>query len=97
MKLRGPSGVIFAVVTLLVVMSEVADAGPLLVGACYTACNAGAVSCYAAAGLTFGVGLGPAGWWSIFTGGPQAAAAACSAAQGVCMAACTTGLAVPTL
>eukprot|EP00013_Stygamoeba_regulata_P001431 CAMPEP_0177630906 /NCGR_PEP_ID=MMETSP0447-20121125/1464_1 /TAXON_ID=0 /ORGANISM="Stygamoeba regulata, Strain BSH-02190019" /LENGTH=42 /DNA_ID= /DNA_START= /DNA_END= /DNA_ORIENTATION= len=37
-------------------------AGPALVGACYTACNAGVVACYAAAGVTFGV-AGPIGWW----------------------------------
>ena len=42
-------------------------------GACQTACNAGAVACYSAAGLTFGA----------VTGG-----AALFVAKGSCMAAC---------
>ncbi|CAF1260355.1 unnamed protein product, partial [Rotaria magnacalcarata] len=50
--------------------------GPLAYGACQTACNYGAVTCYSLAGLTFGVST-------------LAAAATCSAAQGACMAACT--------
>jgi hypothetical protein len=62
-----------------------ATAGPIAFGVCQTACNAGAVLCYSAARLTFGA-AGPPGW----------AAAACSAAQGVCMAACVPLLLVPT-
>jgi len=49
-------------------------------GACQTACNAGVVACYSAAGLTFGA----------MTAGTAMlpAAAACSTAQGTCMSAC---------
>jgi hypothetical protein len=72
------------VLMLLVVMSEVADAGILAQATCYSACNAGVVACYAAAGLTFGV----------VAAGP--AAAACNAAQGACMAGCTALLFAPT-
>ncbi|CAE6476971.1 unnamed protein product [Rhizoctonia solani] len=55
-------------------------AGPVAMGACYTACNAGYVACCATAGITAG----------IFTlgAGVPAALGACSAVQGVCMAAC---------
>lgn len=49
-------------------------------GACQTACNAGWVSCYAAAGLTAGTVTAGAAM--------PAAAIACNAAQGVCMASC---------
>eukprot|EP00007_Cunea_sp_BSH-02190019_P002243 CAMPEP_0174229846 /NCGR_PEP_ID=MMETSP0417-20130205/731_1 /TAXON_ID=242541 /ORGANISM="Mayorella sp, Strain BSH-02190019" /LENGTH=72 /DNA_ID=CAMNT_0015307443 /DNA_START=187 /DNA_END=405 /DNA_ORIENTATION=+ len=66
-------------------------AGPALVGACYTACNAGVVACYAAAGVTFGV-AGPIGWWAWLTSAPTA----CSAAQGLCMASCAATLVAPT-
>lgn len=82
------------IVALLCLVSLV-SAGPLTVAACYTACNAGVVTCYSAAGLTFGVS-GPVGWWSFITGGGAAAAAACSAAQGVCMSACTMLVVAPT-
>lgn len=79
--------------------------GPLSYAACQTACNSGAVYCYGAAGLTFGVATaagastGPVGWWAWLTNAPAsaiAAAAACSAAQGTCMAACTPLLVAPT-
>ena len=49
-------------------------------GACQTACNAGVVACYSAAGLTFGAATGGAAL--------PAAALACNTAQGSCMAAC---------
>ena len=42
-------------------------------------------------GLVAGT-TGPVGWWAWLTG----AAAACSAGQGVCMAACTSLLIAPT-
>ena len=51
-------------------------------GACQTACNAGVVTCYSAAGLTFGA--------ATFGAAMPAAAVACSTAQGTCMAACST-------
>ena len=51
-------------------------------GACQTACNAGVVTCYTAAGLTFGAATGGVAL--------PAAAIACNTAQGTCMAACAT-------
>jgi len=64
--------------------------GPIAAGSAvaygYSACNAGYVTCLAASGLTAGV-VGPVGWVAWLTSAP----AACSAAQGVCMAACTAG------
>ncbi len=75
----------------LVASPNLASAGPVAVGLCYSACNAAYVSCMAASGLTAGV-AGPVGWWAWFTG----AGAACSATQGVCMAACSALLAAPT-
>ena len=50
-------------------------------GACQTACNAGVMSCYGAAELTFGASFGAS---------LPAAAVACSKAQGLCMATCAT-------
>mmetsp|Transcript_10110 Transcript_10110/g.18213 ORF Transcript_10110/g.18213 Transcript_10110/m.18213 type:complete len:106 (-) Transcript_10110:71-388(-) len=49
-------------------------------GDCQTACNAGAVTCYAAAGLSFGTVTGGVGI--------PAAAATCNSVLGACMAAC---------
>ncbi len=81
------------------------SAGPLAYAACQTACNYGAVYCYSAAGLTFGVSTaagaatGPVGWFAWLWSAPTSvvlAAAACSAAQGTCMAACTPLLVAPT-
>jgi hypothetical protein len=85
--------------------ASLAEAGPLAYAACQTACNYGAVTCYTAAGLTFGVSTaagvatGPIGWWAWLATTPTstlAAAAACSAAQGTCMAACASLLVAPT-
>ena len=53
---------------------------PVSFGACQTACNAGAVACYAAAGLTFGAVTAGAG--------APAAALACNSVLGTCMSAC---------
>jgi len=56
------------------------------VAACYTACNAGYVTCFAAStGLA--AGTGRVGWYAWITG----AATGCSAIQAACMAACTAG------
>ncbi|KAJ3280131.1 hypothetical protein HDU79_011977 [Rhizoclosmatium sp. JEL0117] len=94
--------------TIIVVVGTAAGvyAGPLAYATCQTACNLGACACYAAAGLTFGtvtlgaVAGGPITWWAWFFGGAAAtgtaAATACSAAQGICMAACTPLLVAPT-
>ena len=82
----------------------IAAAGPVTYGACQTACNYGAMTCYSLAGLKFGVATaagaatGPIGWWAWVATAPAstlAAAAACSAAQGACMTACATLLVAP--
>ena len=52
-------------------------------GTCQTACNAGWVTCLSFYGVVAGA-AGPVGWFAWLASGP----AACSAAQGVCMAAC---------
>jgi len=92
-------------VLVLLAFSSLAEAGPLAYGGCQTACNYGAGTCYSLAGLTFGVSTvvgvstGPVGWWAWLASTPSstlAAAAACSAAQGTCMAACTPLLVAPT-
>jgi hypothetical protein len=55
-------------------------AGPLSYAICQTGCNTLAVSCYAAAGFTFG---------TVTAGvGIPAAIMGCNAGLGVCMAAC---------
>ena len=83
---------IFVYLFLMTLSLSGVAAGPLVVGLCYSACNAAVVSCYASSGLAFGV-AGPVGWVAWLTG----AAATCSAAQGACMAACTVLLPTPTL
>lgn len=66
------------------------EAGPIMAGsavaACYTACNAGYVTCLAGSGLVAGM-TGPVGWYAWITG----AATGCSAVQAACMSACTAG------
>ncbi|KAK3817804.1 MAG: hypothetical protein J3Q66DRAFT_282798 [Benniella sp.] len=65
-----------------------ASAGPLAYGICQTGCNAVAVACYAAAGVTFGV---------ITAGvGTPAAILGCNSALGVCMAGCVAAGFAPT-
>jgi hypothetical protein len=93
-KMTAEISMIMFVIVLLLCMASETRAGPGAMGLCYTACNAGAVACYGAAGLTFGTT--PAGWWVLLTGG-SAAAAACSAIQGTCMAACTPLFVAPTI
>ncbi|CAE6407853.1 unnamed protein product [Rhizoctonia solani] len=64
------------------------QAGPVAMGLCYSACNAGYVTCCASAGAvagTFTLGLGV-----------PVALAACSVVQGACMSACTPLLLAPT-
>ena len=81
---------------LLVALAALATAlsGPVAGGLCYTACNAGYVSCLAAVGVTAGV-TAPVTWYGWFYGVP-AACAGCSLIQGACMAACTPLLVAPT-
>jgi hypothetical protein len=72
--------ILFLLLTLSVLLSNTNAIG---VAVCMAACNAAAVACYASAGLVIGtITLG--------VGAPPAAVA-CSAAQGVCMAACAAG------
>jgi hypothetical protein len=82
-----------ALLLLLVVaiLAKAADGGPVAGGLCYTACNAGYVTCMSSSGLVAGVS-GPVGWWAWLTG----AAATCSAIQGTCMVACAAVFAAPT-
>lgn len=66
------------------------ESGPIAAGsavaACYSACNAGYVTCMASSGLVAGV-TGPVGWYAWLT----SAAASCSLVQATCMSACTAG------
>jgi hypothetical protein len=81
----------FLVVVFFLSTIALVDAGPFAAVACASACNAGVVTCYSLAGLTFGTvtlasaAAGPPGWFAWFWSAPAAisAAAACSAAQGV--------------
>ncbi|KAL3930087.1 MAG: hypothetical protein SGBAC_011921 [Bacillariaceae sp.] len=70
---------------LLTSLTEPITAGPIAassgISMCYTACNAGYVSCMAGCGLVAGVASPLAG----------PAALACSVTQGACMATCTAG------
>jgi len=66
----------------------VGEAGPVAYGLCQAACSAAVVSCYAAAGLTFG---------TVTAGvGAPAAAIACNTAFGQCSAACAAAFLLPT-
>jgi hypothetical protein len=81
--------IIIILILLLSVASKVTDAGPIVAGSsvalCYSACNAGYVTCMAAAGLSAGM-IGPFAF---------VAGIACSATQGACMSACVdVGLAL---
>lgn len=76
------------IIILLSFLINASLAGPAVAVVCASGCNAAAVACYAAGGLTMGtitLGLGA-----------PLAAIACSAAQGVCMAACAAMVATPT-
>jgi len=71
------------IVLIIAGLAPVGDAGPVAYGLCQAACAAGVVSCYAAAGLTFG---------TVTAGlGAPAAAIACNAAFAKCSAACAVG------
>lgn len=67
---------------------DVVEAGLLAYGICQTGCNALVVSCYAAAGFTFGTVTGGVG--------VPASIVACNASLGTCMAACVACGAAPT-
>jgi len=76
-------------ILLVLFILQLSEAGPIMAGSavafCYTACNAGYVTCMTGAGLSAGM-IGPLAFL---------AGIGCSAAQGACMSACTvTGLAL---
>eukprot|EP01084_Bolivina_argentea_P211479 359744_1 len=80
---------------LAIISNRKVEAGPLscaagvaFYGSCQTACNAAWCACMTASGLTAGA-TGPVGWYAWLT----SAAAACSALQGTCMAACAASAA----
>jgi hypothetical protein len=81
---------VYVVAFLLSLLIATSNAGPVGVGLCYSACNAGYVSCLAASGIVAGT-TGPVGWWAWLTG----AGAACNATQGICMSACTALIVAP--
>mmetsp|Transcript_45736 Transcript_45736/g.129547 ORF Transcript_45736/g.129547 Transcript_45736/m.129547 type:complete len:90 (-) Transcript_45736:199-468(-) len=79
-----------SLIVLLVLASSavVVDSGPLSYGICQTGCNALVVSCYAAAGFTFGtVTAGASTPFVIIT---------CNAGLGTCMVACIAAGFTPT-
>jgi hypothetical protein len=75
-------------IVLALFLAPLVYAGPVAYGICQTGCNALVVSCYAAAGLTFGTVTAGAG--------VPAAALACNCALGVCMTACVAAGCTPT-
>ncbi len=71
---------IFFVLVLAASLLQNADGGPIAYGFCQAGCCTAWVACYAAAGLVAG---------TVTAGlGAPAAALACNAQQGFCMAAC---------
>ncbi|PNH03832.1 hypothetical protein TSOC_010074 [Tetrabaena socialis] len=64
-----------------------AVAGPLSYGICQTGCNALVVSCYTAAGFTFGTVTAGAGIPAVIIG--------CNAGLGFCMAGCVAAGCAP--
>jgi len=75
-------------IALLVLCVLGANGGPLAYGICQSGCNAGAVACYAAAGVTFGTVTAGAG--------TPLAVLGCNTALGTCMAACVAAGCTPT-
>lgn len=82
------SGYKIIVLSLVLALLTISEAGPLAYGICQTGCNAVAVACYSAAGATMGVTFGAS---------VPASVLACSAAQGTCMAACVAAGLLPTV
>jgi len=67
-------------IVVLAISVMIIDAGPIAYGVCQAGCSAAVVSCYAAAGFTFG---------TVTAGiGTPAAIVACNVAFGKCCAAC---------
>mmetsp|Transcript_20459 Transcript_20459/g.18595 ORF Transcript_20459/g.18595 Transcript_20459/m.18595 type:complete len:85 (+) Transcript_20459:35-289(+) len=82
------SQIIFIIIILLLSLSLI-KSGPLAYGICQTGCNALAVSCYAAAGYTFGTVTAGAGIPAVIVG--------CNSGLGICMAGCIAAGFAPTI
>ncbi len=72
----------------MLLMIGTSSAGPIAVGICQAGCSALVVSCYAAAGFTFGTVTAGAG--------TPAAVLACNSAYGICVKACFSAMFAPT-
>ncbi len=79
---------LIALLAVVLVQLKVVQGGPLAYGICQTGCNALVVTCYAAAGFTFGTVTGGLG--------APPAILACNAALGTCMAGCIAAGFAPT-
>ena len=82
-----PTKLFFLLAVFLALLMNVAEAGLIALGICYTGCNALWVTCVAGAGGVAGVSTGGLG--------VAPAILACNAGQGPCMSACTVALALP--
>ena len=80
MKIVSSQNFILLVVLITVVNFVPTNAGLLAYGICQSGCNALVVSCYAAAGFTFGTVTAGAGVPAVILG--------CNSGLGVCMASC---------
>jgi len=81
----------FAMLMIIAILGglvPVNEAGPAAYGLCQAACFAGVVTCYAAAGLTFGTVTAGAG--------APVAAIACNAALAKCCTSCAAAFLLPT-
>eukprot|EP01041_Mallomonas_annulata_P003066 gene3066-6012_t len=70
------------------ILMGISNAGPIAYGICQSGCNALVVSCYLAAGFTFGTITAGAG--------TPAAIIGCNAGLGACMAGCIAAGFAPT-
>jgi hypothetical protein len=79
---------VVSIVILLLASILCVRAGPFAYGICQTGCNALAVACYAAAGVTFGTVTAGAGVPAVIIG--------CNAGLGTCMVGCVAAGLAPT-
>ncbi|KAK3831940.1 MAG: hypothetical protein J3R72DRAFT_454504 [Linnemannia gamsii] len=82
------SRVLLFILVLLSILG-LTTAGPLAYGICQSGCNALAVACYGAAGVTFGTMTAGAGIPAVIVG--------CNTGLGTCMVACIAAGFAPTL
>ena len=85
--MSSPQLAILTIIAILGGLVPVNEAGPAAYGLCQAACSAGVVTCYAAAGLTFGTVTAGAG--------APVAAIACNAAFAKCSAGCAAAFLLP--